>query len=37
MGMPLEMLSIYVGDSFDDVPQDVVPLSRGCVNITIVQ
>jgi len=26
-----------IGDPFDDVPQDVAPLSRGRVNVTIVQ
>jgi hypothetical protein len=26
-----------IGDPFDDVPQDVAPLSRGRINITIVQ
>jgi len=26
-----------IGDPFDDIPQDVAPLARGCVNITIVQ
>ena len=26
-----------IGDPFDDVPQDVVPLSCGRVNVTIVQ
>ena len=26
-----------IGDPFDDVPQDVAPLSRGRINITIVR